>query len=79
MWIKRTLVQAGIYGIDRETVNAYGIQIDDGTVRIGESIILHVRNVLKVLESPVEYEIQTRGAYINLSRTENNISTLIRC
>jgi len=77
--MKRSLVQAGIDGIDRETVKKYDIEIVDGTIVINDSMFLHRNNILKVLESPVEYEIQTVGVFINLSKIKNQISTMVRC
>jgi len=77
--IKRSLVQAGIDGIDSETVETYNMEIVDGTVVINDSMFLHRKNILKVLESPVEYEIQTVGVFIILSRIKNKVSTLVRC
>jgi hypothetical protein len=78
--IVRKTVEAGIEGITQEYKDLYKIEVKGGYVTINDPYTIHIsiNSIKKVQESEIEYEIQTTGASINLSKTEKSIAALIR-
>jgi hypothetical protein len=79
MWIIRKKLEAGINEITEEFKNMYGIDIGEEYVSINDEIEIPLGAIEKVVESQVEYEIQTKGIYVNLSKKQKCIKTLVRC
>ncbi|MEN6554563.1 MAG: hypothetical protein ABFC34_16955 [Methanobacterium sp.] len=79
MWIKRTKLETGINGIADEYKEMYGIQINDGYVSLNNEIEIPLEAIEKVVESQIEYEIQTKGIYVNLSKKQKSMKMLVRC
>lgn len=79
MWIIRKKLEAGINEIADEFKNVYGIDIGEEYVSINDEIEIPLCAIEKVVESQVEYEIQTKGIYVNLSKKQKCMKMLARC
>lgn len=79
MWITRQLLKDGINGITDEYKKLYGIKIKDECVSINDEMYIPLKAIQKVQESQVEYEIWTKGTFVNLSKTQKLVQTLVRC
>lgn len=79
MLIKRSKLETGIKGISDEFTKMYGLQINDDYVSLNDEIEIPLSSIEKVVESQVEYEIQTKGIYVNLSKKQKCMKMLVRC
>jgi len=79
MWIKRTKLETGINGIADEFNEMYEIKIKDEYVSLNNEIEIPLEAIEKVVESQIEYEIQTKGIYVNLSKKQKSMKMLVRC
>ena len=77
--VTRTKLETGINGIAEEYKEMYGIQINDGYVSLNNEIEIPLEAIEKVVESQIEYEIQTKGIYVNLSKKQKSMKMLVRC
>jgi archaellum component FlaF (FlaF/FlaG flagellin family) len=77
MPVRKTL-EDGIFGIAKEYKEMYEISNDGVYVSINNEYLVPLEAIIKVQESTTDYEVQTKGVYINMSKTEKVIKTLVR-
>lgn len=78
MWIKRSKLETGINGITDEFKKMYSIKTNDEYVSLNDEIEIPLTAIEKVVESQIEYEIQTQGIYVNLSKKQKCMKMLVR-
>lgn len=79
MWIIRKSLENGIEGISKEFKKLYTIEIKGEFVEIGDSFEIPLNAIERVQESQIEYEIRTKGIFINLSKTQKCMKSHVRC
>jgi len=79
IWIKRSKLETGINGITDEFKKMYSIKTNDEYVSLNDEIEIPITAIEKVVESQIEYEIQTQGIFVNLSKKQKCMKMLVRC
>jgi hypothetical protein len=79
MWIVRKALETGINGISQEIKNLYNIETKGEYVSINDEIEIPLSAIEKVVESQIEYEIQTKGIFVNISKKQKCMKMLVRC
>lgn len=77
MPVRKTL-EDGIFGIADQYKKMYKISNEGIYVSINNEYLVPLEAIIKVQESTTDYEVQTKGVYINMSKTEKVIKTLVR-
>ena len=73
------MLETGINGISQEIKNLYNIETKGEYVSINDEIEIPLSAIEKVVESQIEYEIQTKGIFVNISKKQKCMKMLVRC
>lgn len=74
----RFIIKDGVQGIPEKIRTKFQIRMDAMYIYIGETVTINPNSIIKVLKSSDDYEIQTKGAIVNLSLNDYKVRTLIR-